>query len=595
MAKFLIVARICLLTALALAGATVLAADAAPDLLTASQRAWLAAHPNLVIGMPSDYPPAVILGKDGRINGIGPDFLDLINQRLGASIRIELGHWSEVVERAEHRDIDMIGFTFPIEAYRAGFNFTEPVFKAYYYIYARSTDAHPPRDSAALSGKRVGYSAGTRIIEQQLGKRSDLELAPLPSMDALVAALLTKRIDVIVANFSLEYWRKETAQVGFQIASIVPEMSGDLVIWVRKDWPELQTILDAGLAAITTGERHAILNRWMGSNNPAYPPQSLRPGLGADESAWLDAHPVVRAGISAAWAPIQFIDEQGKTQGISLAYLKRLEQLLGIRFELVPIQSWTGALAQLAEGRVDLLPTLAVTSGRQRDMRLTEPYMSLPAAIFSAEDVAYLGGIDALRDKVVAVVDGDAVQDWLRQAYPGLRLLPVPDTREALRRVAKGEAFATVGNLVTTSYYIGLTGLTRIKVAGETPFVYSFGMGVRRDQPLLASLLQKGLDAIPKSERDAIHNEWLSIHYSHAMDLRLLWLVLASAALLLAFILWWNRRLASEIGRRHRAEAALLEAKEAAEKANQAKSVFLANISHELRTPLNLVLGVCRS
>lgn len=560
----------------------VVAADNLPDLLTPAERAWLDAHPRILLGVGAEWAPDLISVGEGRIAGFAVDYQRLLGDKLGIEIGLEAGPWPEMVAAAESRRIDGLMLAAPLPERRDRFLFTEDFHTVRLFLYLRDGDPLPAPGLAGLAGRRVGYLQDVLRVRNLLASEPSIEAVPLPSKAALAEALLTGAVDAVIGSYALEFWRASNAVLGFGLKRMLREGQVRLGISIRKDWPELVGILDKGLAAITAEESAALHRRWFGRDDlvSGIPPPT---DLSAEQQAWIADHLVLRVGIDPTWAPIEFFDEQRRPQGISVTYLRLIAERLGLRLAFVETPSWAAAVAKFDRRQLDLLPAVAATPSRRQRFDLTEPYVSFPAAIFAAADVAHLGGIEALRGKVVAVIQSEAVQDWLREQEPEIPLLPVADTPAALRAVARGDAFAFVGNLAATSYYIGASGLTDIKVLGETPFVYRLGMAVHRDEPILAAILQKGLDAIPRHERDAIYHDWISIRYRVEADRGLVLRVAAGATLLLAILGWWAFSLSREVRRRRRAELALAELSRGLDRALAERTRELAGANARLR------------
>ncbi len=564
--------------------------DHQPVRLTPAEQAWLAQHPDIVLGAGEAWQPWVIKRGNGEISGFAADHVALLNRKLGTSIRLEAGPWHKMVEKALASTVSGLTLIANLPERKAQFLLTDVFHNVQAFIYLRSGERPKAGGLAAYQGKKLGYLKGTLRVAKQLAVYPGITAVPLEDYESLAKGLLDGSLDAVVDAYDLEYWRINHAVLGFLPTHIVLDIPSDMVIGVRKDWPELLDILNKGLRAITADEMAELYRRWFGSE---YLQQVGNPrvSLTADEQAWIQAHPVVKAGFAPFWAPIEFADEKGRLQGISMAYLDRLESLLGLRFERIKTTSWQEALQGLQAGSLDVLPATSVTPERKAKLHFTQPYLSFPAVIFSASQVSYLDGLPALNGKPVAVVQNEASQEWLQTDWPELALVSVIDTQEALRKLVKGQAFAFVGNLATTSYYIGQSGLTQIKVAGETPYAYALGMAVRQDWSILAGILQKGLDAIPKEEQNQIYHDWISIEYKHAVDYTLLWHVMLAAGLILLVVFYWNRKLSREVSLRRQAESVAHTAREEADRANQAKSQLLSHVSHDLRAPLNSVLG----
>lgn len=291
-------------------------------------------------------------------------------------------------------------------------------------------------------------------------------------------------------------------------------------------------------------------------------PSATTISLSQEERAWLRDHPVIRVAQDPDWPPIEFVNEQGKPSGMAGDYLKLIEQRLGIKFHLVPTTSWQEAYAKLKRWEVDMTTSVAITPERTKFWAFTKPYMKIPIAIFAQWDVTYLAGPRELSGKKVAVVAGYAVNDWIPEDFPKIRLVRVKNAKEGLSLLERGEVFAFIDNMLVVSYYLAKLKVANVKIAGETPYLNAQSMAVRKDWPILVGILQKALDSISPKERDEIYQKWLPLRYEHGFNYTLLWQVLAIFFVIILGLVLWNRKLAREIRHRKLAEVALVNSEE---------------------------------
>ncbi|MDV7391622.1 transporter substrate-binding domain-containing protein, partial [Arthrospira platensis SPKY1] len=261
------------------------AGETGPDLLTPAERAWLAEHPEIMLGVGADWAPAVVKDADGRFAGFVFDHIDLLNRKLGTSIRLEAGPWHAVVEKAEAGRLAGLTLTAPLEARKAHFLFTQPFHAVQYFIYLRTGQPMPTDGLDGLRGRRVGYLKGILYLRKLLEGYPGIAAMPVDSTEALAQALLKGDVDAALDSYGLEYWRVSHGVLGFAPMRMLPESQTKLVISIRKDWPELAAILNKGLAAITREEMAEIYRRWFGQDylNRIAPQAALT----AEERAWL--------------------------------------------------------------------------------------------------------------------------------------------------------------------------------------------------------------------------------------------------------------------------------------------------------------------
>ncbi|MGD0958745.1 MAG: transporter substrate-binding domain-containing protein [Methylomonas sp.] len=250
--------------------------------------------------------------------------------------------------------------------------------------------------------------------------------------------------------------------------------------------------------------------------HPAEPP--LNPTLNAEEKAWIHEHPVVLYGAEKDWPPFDFVNPSGEPSGLSRDMLILIGKSSGLEFQPV-IGAWDDLLKQAEAGKIELLPALIETEERKIYFNFTESYHAMLAYFFVHEAVNAKSMAD-LDGKTVAIPSSYAQIVEIKKLYPKIKILETDSLMAAVQAVIERKADILLETYSVMNYVLKQNSITSIRPFKALPFsdARQLRMAVRKDNPLLFSIMQKSLAAIPLNEKKEIDEKWLGYPVSQDTD-----------------------------------------------------------------------------
>jgi diguanylate cyclase (GGDEF)-like protein/PAS domain S-box-containing protein len=239
-------------------------------------------------------------------------------------------------------------------------------------------------------------------------------------------------------------------------------------------------------------------------------PASYSIELTAKEKAWLAHHKKIRVAFDDSLPPYSFADQNGRLSGIAVDIFKVLSQKLTIRFEHLPRKSWNQVYKAVAEHRADVVATMVDRPERRFWFNFTHPYLTKSLALITRDGDAAIKTPADLDGKTVAYAKGYHFSEGIKKNNPSIKPYAVKSMLECLQTVSAQKSDACIIFVGTASYLQARHGLTGIKFAGfYERHTADESIAVRGDWPILAGILQKGLDALSETEMNEIYFKWV--------------------------------------------------------------------------------------
>ena len=234
--------------------------------LTQDEREFIRDHPVIRLGVDPTFVPYEFIDTDGEYKGIAADYIGLICEKTGLSMEVQKGlTWTEAYEKAVKGELDALPCVAQTAERERYFLFSDTyfTFQRAVFINEETQDIKSFQD---LSGKTVAVQMNSSH-HSYMTQFPDIKLSLYPTVEAALRAVSNGIEIAFVGNFATSSYLAKSIGISnleyFPIEADPDDLSQSLHFAVRKDWPELVSIINKALASITKQQETEIFNQWI--------------------------------------------------------------------------------------------------------------------------------------------------------------------------------------------------------------------------------------------------------------------------------------------------------------------------------------------
>jgi PAS domain S-box-containing protein len=232
--------------------------------------------------------------------------------------------------------------------------------------------------------------------------------------------------------------------------------------------------------------------------------------LTEEEQQWLAAHKQIEVAYDGSLPPYSFVNDSGQIDGVAVEIMALLSQRLGLRFITYPNFNWANLYKAAVNKRVDVVATMVNRPDRQDSFGFTKPYLTKSLVIVTKQDNATINNRPDLENKKVAVVSGYQYAYQIKKEFPTVTSVEVPNMLTSLQKVEDGSVDAAIVFLGTANFLQTKHGLNSLRIAAYYDRNNANeSIAIRKDWPILTTILQKGLDSLTEQEVQKIFAKWV--------------------------------------------------------------------------------------